>query len=757
VTSPSSPQSGDYVIPRQFWAWIGHSWTIAVVIWIAAISCGVAFTYRAVHWFDVPAYLTPERQRADGNAGHAQIDFGGQWVMGRMIATGNGRELYHRQRQWQVLHDSFPVSDESPLQQYESPLPRHWRTQARPDEDLQHDTTNLMNWFMGGEKEPVKEWKQVGGSVAAPFAQAPMGNPLLAVALEKAAADTVTPDVVAKVNEPVIGGPLYPPVHALFYAPIGMIDRPQQAYHIFQIFCALLVPFTGLGVKVLTRGRIWWSVATLGIFIYPGLRGGLDLGQNPTISLCIVIWGWALASRGYNIAGGMVWGLFAFKPVWAAAFFLVPFLMRRWRFCLVMVLTGAVLGALTLPFVGLHSWFEWLQIGGEASALYKVNTNWIHLSRDLQGIPRRFLIDFTKPEAERDTPLTNALAWGLWGAVFIPTVLIYLLRADRARPTGLGAGFLFLGAYLTCFHFMYYDELISFIALAVLFADPRPFFRAKPFAINPAAQQSESITSVLPAEREFPSAISPPKPLGARLLGYVSSFPLTIVMALFLMENSLSGMELEATVGIRYYATPATDGSTNAKIPRLKADTGINYPTTTLLVLALWGWCGWRLARGDERTTPSGELANPARKGGGSHALHPPPLRAGFITHRPCGRGSSPTALAGGVRYLAFSASSATPMSSARISDSPTNTACAPAAPSFSRSACVLIPLSLTTVRSAGIFGSNSSVCSSRVVNVRRSRLLMPIMGAPQSSTRGNCSASCSSTSVCNPSPTASR
>ena len=52
----------------------------------------------------------------------------------------------------------------------------------------------------------------------------------------------------------------------------------------------------------------------------------------------------------------------------------------------------------------------------------------------------------------------------------------------------------------------------------------------------------------------------------------------------------------------------------------------------------------------------------------------------------------------------------------------------------------------------AGIFGSRSSVCSSGVVNVRRSRLLMPMSVAPQSITRGNWSASCSSTSACSPS-----
>ena len=593
MSAPSPSPDEGYVIPRRYWAPLGSSWVVAVLVWAVAIGAGLAFTQRALHWFDVSPSLSPERQRADGNAGHAQIDFGGQWLMGRMLATGHGRELYHRQTQRQVLQQGYPVTDECPLQREGAALPRFMQTGAAPGEDWQHDANNLMNWFMGRDAED--DWKKVAGASVVPFAQPPTGNPFVAIAYEKAASDTVTPELVAKVNKPAIGGPLYPPVHAIFYTPLGLIEQPQRAYHIFQVFCALLVPVAGLGVKVLTRGRIWWSVATLGIYLFPGVRGALDLGQNPTISLCIVIWGWALASRGYNVAGGMVWGLFAFKPVWAAAFFLVPLLMRRWRFCFAMVLTGAALGLLTLPFVGIDSWFHWLKIGKEASELYKVNENWIHLSRDLQGIPRRILHDFNKPESQRETPLASTLAWGLWGAVFASTAVIYLLRGDRSRPTGLGAGFLFLGAYLTCFHFMYYDVLLASAAIAVLLADPKRFLRVETFVVAPTPAEP-----LLPAERTIPLPTLP-KPLGARMLGYVNSFPLTIVLALFILENSLSGMELEATVGFRYYATPATDGSTNASVPRVRADTGARYPTDTFLLMALWGWCGWRLVRGDEK------------------------------------------------------------------------------------------------------------------------------------------------------------
>lgn len=595
MTSPSPPDSS-YVIPRRYWAWLGTKAGMAAVVWVAAIGCGAAFLYRAFHWFDSPRHLPPDYHRADGNSGHTQIDFGGQWLMGRMIVTGNGRQLYNRNRQWEVLRAGYPVEDESPIQREQAALPRYAQTRARPDEHYHHDATNLMHWSMGGHHDPRREWQQLAGAASAPLAQPPTGNPFVAAALEKAAADTVTPELAAKIEKPVVGGPLYPPVHAIFYVPIGMFDHPRDAYHAFQVFGTLLIPFAGLGVKVLTRGRIWWSVATLLLFIFPGTRGGMDLGQNPMISLCIVIWGWALASRGYNVAAGIVWGLFAFKPVWAAAFFLVPLLMRRWRFCVAMVLTGAAFGAITLPFVGLDSWFHWLEVGKEATELYKVNENWINLSRDLQGIPRRALIDFTKSDEYRNTPLIHNLAIGLWLAVFAATVVVYLLRGDRSKPTGLSAGFLFLGAYLSCFHFMYYDALLASVGLVALFAEPKRFLRTEVFAVAPV-----TVEPAVPAGRSLDPPTAPPRPFGARMLGYVNSFPLTMVLAMLVVENWLSGLELEGTIGIRFLASPATDGSTNIDPPRLSGDTGPRYPLDTFLVMAVWAWCGWRMLRGDER------------------------------------------------------------------------------------------------------------------------------------------------------------
>lgn len=590
MNSSLPPPAPDYVIPARLWAWLGTPWARAALVWLAAVLVGATFLYRAFEWFENAPNLPAERHRADGNGGHAQVDFGGQWLMGRMLATGNGHDLYHRQRQWQVLRAGYTDDAEAPAQRAGPAVPPHLGLPTPPVDSIPHDADNLMGWFMG--TDPAAEWKAVGGAAVAPLAQPPTGNPFVALALEQHAADVVTPKVVAAVNAPAIGGPLYPPVHALFYAPLGFVANPQHAFRILQVFSLLVIFLTGLGVKVLTDGRVWWSAAALCILLFPGTRGALDLGQNPALSLCVLVWGWALVHRGYPVAGGMVWGLFAFKPVWGLAFFLVPLLMRKWRVCAAMVLTGMAFGAATLPFVGLESWFEWLKVGREASELYKVNDNWIHLSRDLHGIPRRILHDFTKPESQRETPLANALAWGLWATVAGGTALIYLARGDRARTTGLSAGFLFLGAYLTCYRFMYYDVLLAAAAVAVLFADPRRFLRARAFALSPAS-----------ADLAAPPAA--PDPFGPRTLVVVNSFPFTVVALLFVLENSLTGMGLEATIGFGYFATLPTDVTGSAVTPRVKADTGPKYPLDTFLLLALWAWCGWRVLRGGERDLPA--------------------------------------------------------------------------------------------------------------------------------------------------------
>ncbi|MBY0512723.1 MAG: DUF2029 domain-containing protein [Gemmataceae bacterium] len=528
--------SDGFLIPQRYWAWLGTRRAVAILLWLVTLATAAHHFHRARTWFATKPATPDHLRRADGNEGHTYIDFGGQWVMGRMLVLGHGRELYHRDRQWEVVRAGYPVEWEAPIQNDPDAQERHRPPFGmRPDPLLtMHDADRMMHWFMG--------------------------------------ADPAEGDG--------IGGPLYPPVHAFVYAPIGLFEHPKDAYPVFQFVATLFAFAAGLGICKLTGGRVWWSVGTLAVLLFPGCRGALDLGQNPTITLTIAVWGWVLAARGRDVAGGVVWGLFAFKPVWGLAFFLVPLLSGRWRFCLAMVGTGAALGLLTLPVVGLQTWFDWLQVGREAAALYNVNDNWVHFSRDLQGIPRRFLLDFQAPEAARDTPLARAAAWGLWGFVFATTVVVYLLRYDR-RPTGLAAAFLLLGAFLTCYRFMYYDLLLALVGVAALFAEPGRLFRTRVFDLTPGPV----------ALLEPGTPVSPPTQPGARLTGYVSSFPLTVLIGLFLIDNWLVQWAIEATVGVggAWHRPPGGD------VPKAAFAFDVRYPWDAVLVALLWAWCGVRL------------------------------------------------------------------------------------------------------------------------------------------------------------------
>ena len=158
-----------YLIPPRYWAWLGTRRAVTGLLWLAAVGVGFYFTVHALVWFDTRSSTPEQHRRADGNGGHAQIDFGGQWVMARMLVLGRGRELYHRQRQWEVVRASFPVADESPAAREESILPPSRRSPGVAAE-TDHDANQLMLWFVGTDSPA---WKTVGGAAAATTTIAP--------------------------------------------------------------------------------------------------------------------------------------------------------------------------------------------------------------------------------------------------------------------------------------------------------------------------------------------------------------------------------------------------------------------------------------------------------------------------------------------------------------------------------------------------------------------------------------------------------
>ena len=187
---------------------------------------------------------------------------------------------------------------------------------------------------------------------------------------------TWTAERLEHVTAPQVGGPLYPPIHALYFAPLAMM-KPQTSYRVVQGLVLVLVFFIGWIVGYMSEGRVWWPVASLLVILFPGFTGCVALGQNGLVTLTLALLGWWQLMRGREVLAGLFWSLLAFKPVWAAAFFLVPLLTGRWRMAVSMAVAGVVQIVVTLPLVGWQSWENWLHVGRAATVEYKRQENWI--------------------------------------------------------------------------------------------------------------------------------------------------------------------------------------------------------------------------------------------------------------------------------------------------------------------------------------------------------------------------------------------
>ncbi len=334
--------------------------TRAVLAWTAVLIAAAAASYLAWTGYD-------EEGRPERTVGYIYIDFSGQWLMGRMLARGEGPYLYNREHLHRALLDAYPLN------------PR--RTEAGD----RQDANNVFSWL------------------------------------------------VTSPEHPNVGGALYPPIHALYFYPLGLLP-PLPAYRVAQALNLLLTFASGFLAWMLTRGRIWAAVGAAAVLALPGYNGALGLAQNSPLSLALAMLGWLLVARDRPWLGGVAWGFLAFKPVWAAALFLAPLLSGRWRVCVAMLLTGAALALLTLPFVGVHAWFDWLEVGRTASGEYRSSENWIFLSRDLQGLPRRWLHFVQGNPTNGEDPFTNILGVGLWLAVPLLTTAVAVWR--WRRPAG---------------------------------------------------------------------------------------------------------------------------------------------------------------------------------------------------------------------------------------------------------------------------------------------------------------------------------
>jgi hypothetical protein len=509
-----------------------------VLCWLAALGITASHYYVATHAFSV-GWQSGAAGRPDGNYGHTLIDFGGQWLSGRMLAAGYGPAIYSRPAQWAELATAYPRADEAPTQD-------------------SSDAERLFRWMVdlptGDANEP----------------------PIF------------PPDP----QRPRRGGPLYPPTHALLFAPLGLLP-PREAYHLMQVLSLGLAWLVGAAIAGIARSRLWWPVASAFVMLFPGFPGAVGLGQNSILSLAILAVGWYFVARGRDFAGGVVWSLLAYKPVWAMAFVLVPLLTRRWRMFAGMVGAGALFALATVPFVGTHAWVDWLRIGREAARGYNVIENWIFLGRDLLGIPRRWLLEFRAEMAVHDRWAAAIAGWALWTTVVGMTVIVAIAHREAVRPSdGYGAAFVGIGAWASCIHFIYYDVTLAALPVALLLTNPRRFLTPVLLATGPAPPKLAAYYAPRPLQELPPPTTIAAEPQSAAVL---NSPVLTIVVLLLLIEQTLNAWAVTVTVSIGALAT-------NGPVPNtLKFSTLQNgTPWDTFLLLLLWAYCGARILIGTQ-------------------------------------------------------------------------------------------------------------------------------------------------------------
>ncbi len=358
--------------------------------------------------------------------GHVSCDFGGPWLLGRMLLRGEGHELYLRQAGRQALASGYRGAD----------------------------------------------------------------------------LKTVDQEILGKSHREV-EGPLYPPTAALLMAPFAILD-PQACHAVLSLLFAQLLFVSAWLIRQLTSplrsaegglgnevGRLRTGEIALLILLFPNSCQTLLLGQNAALTLTIITAGLLLRQWGWPLLGGLVWGLLAYKPVFALALLGVPLLLPSRRMFVGMVAGGTAFSLATLPFCGLDAWFRWLEVGRHAARLYADDPNWIWLSRDLLGIPRRDLWDqehfvahlgyaFYLREWNEEflqtvvnTPARTAAGWALVLAVALVTIGIGLcgIRSTTAAAEPARTAFLVLGGLLTCYHFMYYDVLGFALPVLLLLAE----------------------------------------------------------------------------------------------------------------------------------------------------------------------------------------------------------------------------------------------------------------------------------------------
>jgi hypothetical protein len=230
-----------------------------------------------------------------------------------------------------------------------------------------------------------------------------------------------------------------------------------------------------------------------------------------------------------------------------------------------------------------QTWLDWLVVGRAASFEYARQEPWIILSRDLEGIPRRWMLEFRDAIATDPQPralLATALGVSLWGLVVGLTAVAAVWRHRRLRSlTGPAAAFVLLGGYFACYHFMYYDVLLAALPLVALFAEPRRFWPLRRARLLHGPESVALLAALEPApEGKLPAL----EPASVLLLAFKPGWATNLVPVLL-----LAGVLLSPPICFWFDPT--------YHFP----------PMDTFFLLGLWLWCGVQTLRKTDNLLPA--------------------------------------------------------------------------------------------------------------------------------------------------------
>jgi arabinofuranan 3-O-arabinosyltransferase len=176
-------------------------------------------------------------------------------------------------------------------------------------------------------------------------------------------------------------------------------------------------------------------------------------------------------------------------------------------------------------------------------------------------------------------------------------------RREARAGTGTAAGFLLLGAWLCCFHFMYYDMLLTALPLFVLLAEPRKYLAPIFVALLPITRDS-SPSELAGYYRPWPPFALPPalpwlQP-AYRNIWVVNRMVPNVLLLLIVLEQTEPHVGMSVTFTGYWWSFAG-----EATLRMHDQNRFVLQPWDTYLIIFLWLWCGisW-LRQRDEASTP---------------------------------------------------------------------------------------------------------------------------------------------------------